>query len=360
MHIKLNHSALQGLDDAGKKTALFKAIAFHIMLPALFADAFGEKLAYMRQAADGVPGVKQLAGTAMRAPELKDFEAMLARKYATPDQNPVLTEPARKIEAWFHSNMPELDTGWMTLFDLVDLRGTNVSEFDINTTSAGITWAQRQPGAPADIRRQFAEGSLAVPYLEFAAGVGILDVWLQFNKFWKVDEIVAEFIANAADQRAATHYGLFTALGSGVDTAFATDDTTTFNTAAATILRAVRSTGQAVGANAQFDILVAPEKVGRVLAMLDAKRGSAMVAFGTQDQPIAYGVRNVISTPHVPAADTGYYLVLPGKKIKRGVWKDPTLESKRDIAVSAQDWVGVEQYNAAIGDSSQVRRVKFA
>ena len=68
----------------------------------------------------------------------------------------------------------------------------------------------------------------------------------------------------------------------------------------------------------------------------------------------------MISTTYVPSNDTGYYLVLPGRKIKRGVWKDPTLESKRDIAVSAQDWVGVEQYNAAIGNSDQVRRVKFA
>ena len=360
MKIKLNHSALNGLDSAARNAAMFKAIAFHIALPALFADAFGEKLAYMRSFAEGGAGIKQLAGSVTRVPELKDFQSMLARKYATPDQNPTLTDPAMKVEAWFHDNLPELDLAWMALFDLVDLRGSNQSEFDINTTSAGITWAQRQPGAPADIRRQFAESNLPVPYLEFAAGVGILDAWLQFNKFWKVDEVVAEFIATAADKRAAIHYGLFTALGSGIDQAFATDDTTTFNNAAAAILRALRTSGQPVGSNAQFDIVTSPEKVGRILAMLDAKRGSPMIAFGTQDQPIAYSVRNVISTTYVPSNDTGYYLVLPGRKIKRGVWKDPTLESKRDIAVSAQDWVGVEQYNAAIGNSDQVRRVKFA
>lgn len=360
MRTPINYTALKGLDQAAQRAALYKALAFALMLPALCADMLGDKAALIRTGGENIVGVKQMAGQAFRMPELKDFEAALAAKYATPDQNPILTNPARKVEAWFHSNMPEIDLGWMALYDLIDLRGSGQSAFDINTTSMGITWAQRIPGAPADIRRIAAETGTTVEFVEYAAGMGILDVWLQFNKFWKVEEAIAEFMANAADKRASVHYGLLTALSAAVDQAFATDDATTFNAAAAAILRGVRSSGYAVGANAQFDIVVSPEKVGRVLAFLDATRGSPMIAYGTQDQPIAFSVRNVISTTHVAAADTGYYLVLPGRKMKRGVWLDPSLESKRDIVVSAEDWVGKEQYNAVIADTGQIKRVKYA
>ena len=360
MRTHLNFNALKGLDDAAKRREVFKAVCFALAMSSICLDVAGEKAAYAREGGQGAVGVQNLAGTKFAMPDLKAFEAALARKYATPDQNPILTDPARKVESFFHSNMPEMDLGYLALFDLVDMRGTGQSEFDINTTGAGITWTQRKPGAPADIRRIVSESQVTVPFLEMAAGMGILDVWLQFNKFWKVEEVVAEFLATAADTKAGTHYGLFTAQGAGIDTAFATDDTTTFNAAAATMLRALRGTGSAPSSNAQFDILCNPEKIGRILAMLDAKRGSPMIAFGTQNQPIAFNVRNVISSTHVAAGDTGYYLILPGRKNKRGQWKDLTLESQREIAVSTTDWVGVEQYNAAVADTNQVRRVKYA
>lgn len=362
MRPHFNFSAMAALDEGARRTAICKAVAFNLMLPQLVLDVAGAKAPYLRQAAnEGQVGVISRAGLPeMKAPTDADFEKALRTKYATPDQNPNLTGPAQAVTSWFHSNMAEIDVGYLALFDLVDLRGQQQSQFDIRTTSAGITWAQRVPGAETQIRRKFAEGKVEVPYIEYSAGLGILDVWLQFNQFWNVSEAVSEFMATEQDKRAGIHYGLFTALGSGIDQAFAIDDATTFNNAASTVLRNVRASGYAAGANAQFDILCAPESVGRILAMLDAKRGSPMIAFGTQKEPIAFSVRNVISTTHVPANTNGYYLVLPGRKIKRGLWMDVKLESKRDIATSAEDWVGRTQYNAAIADQNQVRRVLFS
>lgn len=354
MRTLMNFKALAGLPIDKQLSGLHKALAFALAMGPLCIETAGDG------AAASLGAVKSFTGHSFPQPDLKAFEEALARKYATPDQNPVLTDPARKVQSWFHANMPELDLGYLPLFDLVDMRGTNQSQFEIATTSGGITWEQRAPGAKTDIRRVVSENALPVDVLEFSAGFGLLDRWLQFNQFWRVEEVISEFIATAYDKKAQLHYGLLTAQSTGIDQAFATDDQTTFNNAAGAILRAVRSAGYGAGQNAQFDIVVSPEKSGRVLAMLDAKRGSPMIAFGTADQPIAFNVRNVIITTHVAAADTGYYLVLPGRKMKRGEWKDRTIESKRDITVSAEDWVGVEQYNAAIGDTSQIKRVKYA
>lgn len=354
MRTHMNFKALAGLAHDEQLKGLHKAIAFALALGSIAIETAGDG------AAASLGSVKSFGGREFAAPDLKAFEAALARKYATPDQNPILTDHARKVQAWFHENMPELDLGYLPLFDFVDMRGTNQTQFEINTTGAGITWTQREPGAKTEIRRVVAEGTLPVPVLEFSAGFGLLDRWLQFNQFWRVEEVISEFIATAYDKKAAMHYGLLTGQGAGINQAFATDDQTTFNNAAAAILRAARAKGYSAGQNAQLDIVVNPERSGRVLSMLDARRGSPMVAFGTAKEPIAFNVRNVIMTTHVPANDTGYYLALPGRKMKRGEWKDRTIESKRDITVSAEDWVGVEQYNAAVGDADQLRRVLFA
>jgi hypothetical protein len=199
-----------------------------------------------------------------------------------------------------------------------------------------------------------------VPFLTFGAGEGILDDWLQFQQFWKVDEFINEFRAKHFDQMANLHYSLFTSLGAGINTAFTVDDATTFNAGASTLFRNLRTMGYGVGQNTGLYILCAPEKVGRVLAMLEAQRGSNYLAFGTQKQPIAFTVQGVISSTFIPANDTGYYLVYPGKKIKRGLWKDLSIEQIRNPAMRSNDMYASAQYNAAIGDTSQVRRVLYS
>ena len=362
MRPHFNFKALEGLPADEQRKRIAKAVAFNLHMPQLILDTMGEKAAYLRAAAnDGHVGVKSLAGMpAIKAPTAEDFERTLRSKYATQDQNPNLTTATNAATSWFHSNMPEIDTGYLPLFDLIDLRGTPHSSFDVETTSAGITWVERKAGGKTQIRREFSEAKVTVNYVEYTAGLGILDTWLQFNQFWKVSDAVAEFMSTEQDKRAEIHYGLLTALGSGVNETFATDAATTFNNACAAIIRNVSSSGYAVGANPQFDIVCQPEKLGYIVAMLEATRGSVMVAYGTQNQPIVFSVRNVISTRHIPAASTSYYLVLPGRKMKRGLWKDLTLESKRDIYVSAEDWVGSAQYNASIADTNQVRRVLYA
>jgi hypothetical protein len=85
-----------------------------------------------------------------------------------------------------------------------------------------------------------------------------------------------------------------------------------------------------------------------------------MLAYGTNKQPIAFSVRNVIVSTKVAAAENNYYVVLPGRKLKRADWKALTIESKREPSVAAEDWYGRGQYNAIAGDSAQIARVLFS
>lgn len=352
MKTAINFKAIEKMPERQARKALADAVKYEFEKPAL-------ALELAKLAAIAKRGNIKGAGFASNDPSHERIKSFLAAKYATPSDNPILTGLASDFEQFFHTNMPEIDVAFDVLFDLVDLRASTHSQFEITDTNAGISWSQRKPGEPTKLRRNITESQTTVPYLEFSDGVGILDVWLQFQKWWNIDEVINEFRAKYYDTMAATHYGLFTAQGAGINQAFATDDSQTANNAAATIIRACKTKGYAVGDNPSFYALCAIEKVGRLEKMLTAQRGSAIVDSGTVSQPLAHRIAGIIGTTNVAAADTGWYLVLPGRKIKRGVWKDLSVESDRDIEVSATNIVGVGQYNAAIGDSAQVRRCLF-
>jgi hypothetical protein len=224
-------------------------------------------------------------------------KAHLATKYATPGDNPALAATADRVAGFFHSGINELDLGWTNLFQFVDMRQSNQTSFKVIGASTTMQFKQRAPGEKVEIARNIGSTDTPVEYVTYAAGLGVLDDWLRFQQFWNIEQTVAEFRGKYYDLQAELHYGLITALGSGIDVAYATDATVTFNAAAAAILRNMRASGYALGAGVQFTILTSPEKLGYVLKMLEATRGSQLVANTAGAQPIAYSVGQVVASP---------------------------------------------------------------
>lgn len=287
-------------------------------------------------------------------------KALFGEKYSTASNNPILVDLATQFAAFFHSNMPDVDTGWMQLYDLVDLRNSPHDHFDIVDTNLGITYTQIKQGGQIKKRTKISESRSQCYYTTYGAGFGIEDDWITKQFFWRVDEAIAEFRSNHFDQMANVHYSLLTALSGGVNQAFTTDDATTFNAAVAKLIRNLRTMGYGVGQNVSFKIVCAPEKAGRIMRLLQAQQGSQLVAFGTMKEPIAYTVDAVIASTWIPNADLGYYLVLSGKKMKRGLWQDLSVEQQRNASQRATDWFASAQYNAMIGDTNQIVRVLYA
>lgn len=352
----LNPNRLAAIADDGERTsALFKAIQFEFGLQRMFADLGGGDVVSKN-------GVKVIGmpGADMRMPNEEQVKGYLQQKWAVPADTPNLASVAGQIVSYFHTNMPEVDNGWQQLFTLVDMRDSVQDHFEILDTNLGVTFSQIKPGAEIKIRRNVTEDVTTVKYLSYADGIGILDDWIRFQKFWNVQQAIMEFQAKAQDNLASSHYSLLTALTSGVNVAFDTDDTKTLNAAAAKILRAARGKGYGISQNSGFVIVCAPEMVGRITKMLTATAGTLIVAYNANVQPVNVHVSAVVATTYVAANDTGYYLVLPGRKLQRGNWKDLTIESARNINFRATDWTGVQQYNAAIGDQAQVARVQYS
>jgi hypothetical protein len=358
-----NLNRLRSLPADEQKTLLRKSVAFGLKLPHMAIDLLGARAAQIF-----VDGNSKMSGQRPALPTEAEIKRYLTsedagqkwfggQKWAAAVDNPQLTDVANAMNQFFHE-MPALDLGYQGVFDFVDMRGSSETTFEIINSGFGITWERRTGPGNIKVQREIAEGSTAVSYLEYAAGLGIDDNWFRYQKFYLVEDAVREFQAKYFSVHADVHYGLFTALGAGVNVAFATSDQQTLNNAAASIARAMEPKGYASG-SLQFDIITSPEQVGRILLMLEARQGSAFVAMQNR-QPIAWTVRNVIASTRITAGDTGYYLVLPGLRLKRAQWLDPTLESDRVASAAATDWYARAQFNAAIGDSAQVRRVLFA
>lgn len=347
-----NIGRLEGID--AQRKALVDAVNFELGLPAMMLDIGGDNVATMTN------GVKVIGGRASDGPRFESVKAYLQRKWAVPGDNPDLEGMAGRITEVFHNNMPDMDIGYTQVFAGMDLRSSKQSSFDIIDTNAGITWTQSKPGDVVKPRRKFSEAKSTVGMLTFTAGLGIQDDWLRFQQWWNIEDAVAEFRAKGWDKKAEIHYSLLTTQGTGIDVAFDTDDTKTLNKAAAKILRAVKDKGYGASQNGGFVIVCAPEAVGRITKMLAATNGSLIVAYNANVEPVNVRVKVVVATTHVDADEGGYYLVLPGRKMKSATWTDQKIESVRNAYVRAEDMVGVQQFNAAIGDTDQIARVKFA
>jgi len=347
MQTSINFKALQKLPANDQGLALKSAIDFEF-----------SKVETLLDIAKGsaVSNVKH-TNFKMAAPTRDQIKAHMALKYGTASDTPELSAITDQMETFFHSNMPEIDLGFTLLFDLIDLRSSNQTSFDILDTNAGISWSQRKPGQRTQLRKAFSEAKASVDMTEYSEGIGILDIWIEYQKFWTVDEVIAEFRSTYFDKMAAQHYGLFPALGAGINQAFDTDDTTTMNNAFASMKRNLK--GKGLGSeNASVYLACAPEQQGRIEKALTAQRGSAIVDQGTVNEPLTARIAGVINTTHIDSGS--YYMVMPGRKNKRGVWKDLSTESQRDITASAENIVGVGRYNAAIGEQNQVKRIPLS
>ena len=279
---------------------------------------------------------------------LGEFMKELARtdgKFTVSDANLFGRAPIINV----YSNTAEEDFGYERVFDFVDMRSSKSKTFEIMDVTNSVTFEQIKEGEPIKVRA-VSSAKTSVGYLKYGAGLGFLDDWFRFNDYYLMDDIVKDVRRKYYDTMSTVHYGLFTALSSGVNEAFATDDVTTINNACASIIKNTAGKGLAIGENPAFKIVCG---VG-----LKARLAKAIAAAFTNpngnNSQIVYRIDEVIATPKI--ADTSYYVTAPGVKMKRAVWDDLNAESQRDALRRAEDFAWEGKFNAAIGEISQVRR----
>jgi hypothetical protein len=238
--------------------------------------------------------------------------------------------------------------GFEDLFSFVDMREAGQEYFDILDVTNAITFTERKSGSPAKVYG-ISSGSSRVTLMEKAAGIGIEDRWIDYNQFWNLNEAIVEARSKYYDQQATDHYALLAAISAGQNEAFSTDDITTINNACANILNDCSGKGFTLTGNEVFELranILLKQRIEKAFTLTFASPRS-------DANQLVFTVNRVYTTK---LAATSYYVGLPGRKAKRGTWKDLYAEPQRDAAKGGTDVFYAGQYNAAIGEEDQFRR----
>lgn len=242
------------------------------------------------------------------------------------------------------------DRGYELLFDEVNMRQSSNDSFDLLDVSGGVTFYQQLPGEEAKLSKLPTAAKTAVSFLRFTGGFAILDDWLRFNQYYKIDELTSDTVRRWFDKKATLFYGLISALAD-IDQAFATDDSTTINNACANILTNLQAAGHTVDENSQFVIVCNPLLKARVMKALSA----GFLNANSNLNQVVFNVTAIVTTTKM--ASTHYWVCLPGGKSKRGEWEDLTTRpAQRNELVLGADHVWTGSYNGAIAEKLQFKK----
>jgi hypothetical protein len=243
---------------------------------------------------------------------------------------------------------PLADFGFEEIYDLVDMRQSQQTSFDIIDVTNAITFAEVKTGERMKVYGISTTKS-TVTKMIIAAAIGILDDWINYAQFWNLNQAVSEARSKYYDKMATDHYALLAAITSDQNQAFSTDDITTINNACGQIFSDCAGKGFVLTGNERFILRANPTLKSRI------EKAFALTFNGMSTAPnqIVYNIDRMYTTK---LANTSYYVGLPGRKAKRGVWTDLTAETDRDILLRGTDVAYSGEYNCAIGEEDQFRR----
>jgi len=241
---------------------------------------------------------------------------------------------------------PLLDFGFEELFDLVDMRNSMQTSFDILDVSNLITFAEKKSGQRMK-KYGVTDSKTSVEKMTIAAAIGILDDWINYYQYWNLNQAAIEARSKYFSKMAADHYALIVAAAQA--TAFDTDDITTINNACAGILTDCAGKGYTITGNEVFELranINLKQRIEKAFAL-------TFNSPNTDKNQLVHTLNRKYTTA---VAATEFYVVLAGRKLKRGIWSDLSAESDRDILMQGTDVAYSGEYNAGIGEVKQVRK----
>lgn len=274
---------------------------------------------------------------------------ILAGKGATgPSDAPNVMNRQPVTAGVFYPGMvdPLLDFGFEELFDFVDMRQALQTNFDILDVSNLITFAEVKSGERMK-KYGIQDGKASVEKMIVAAALGILDDWINYQQYWNLNQAAVEAKSKYYDKMATDHYALISA--SAQATAFLTDDITTINTACAGILTDCAAKGYTLTGNEVFELranVTLKQRIEKAFAL----------TFNSPNADKNQLVHTLNRKYSTKLATTEYYVVLPGRKLKRGIWSDLSAETDRDILMRGTDLAYCGEYNAGVGEVKQIRK----
>ncbi len=279
---------------------------------------------------------------------------IVGQKMVGPDstlygQAPVVYDPVP-----FNPNDPlaTIDRGFELFFRERDMRTATSPTFDILDIKTGIIFYQQIAGEEAKLTKIGRGTKQPVGFLRFTGGFTVLDDWLRFNEYYRIEELTIDTVLGWWDNKATLLYGLMVVLDSSINESYSVDDVTTINNACATILTNLKAAGyKGISDAAKFVITCNPMQKARILKAMAA----AFLNPNTNNNQVVYNIGAVVSTTYI--APGSYYVSIPGFKTIRGEWEDLSARpAQRNELHLGSDNVWTGAFNATIAEKLQHRR----
>ena len=268
-----------------------------------------------------------------------------------------------------YQQLDYFDTGYESVFDVIDMRGSRRNSFEILDVEDGLTFSLVPEGQKAKLYK-FSGAKATISLDMYGGGLGWSRRLFDDEEYWNIEKTAIAFRNKAYSSKAQNFYDLIEATAATYDLAWqavtpagvantdrdynAIRDVNTINKACENILGRVNTLGFGVTPNSEF-IILAPIQLKTRLPR----------ALGIVQQPFAgsvgfsaYNVR-IVWTMMLTATDK-YYVILPKNKLVGVNRMDLTIFSEFDPLSYSDFAVGWQRYGGAIGELKQIVRCSIA
>lgn len=278
---------------------------------------------------------------------------------AAPDPN-LAGQNVRELISVSGGDTGALDFSYKEIFREVDMRSANTGTYEMVDATVGLTFREILPG---DRMRtgSISSNNQFVKALEYGAGLGILDVWLEDNELFRIEEAVQAAVRKWGRFVADAHYALLAAVGVGQNIAFDTSIEQTIDNAATKI---GKDLGDKFGLSDRpaVYVLAASDHAQRVSKALAARFDNP----NNNNGQIQANVQGLLTTNNskfpatydfgggaVPYAE----VILAGEQIVTIRRRDLGVEEARNAERRGTDMYWSGRFNCAIGEARQIVRV---
>jgi len=210
------------------------------------------------------------------------------------------------------------------------MRSASTGTYEMIDATVGITFREILPGERMKTGK-ISTANQFIKALEYGAGLGVLDIWLEDNELFRIEEAVQVAVKKWARFVADAHYTLLAAVGAGQNIAFDT-------TIEQTIDNAANQIGNQLG-----------DKFG-----LSDKPSVYVLTSANHAQKVSKSLAARFDNPN----NNSQLIILAGEQLVTLRKRDLGVEEAREAAIRGTDMYWSGRFNAAIGEEArQVVRI---
>lgn len=247
---------------------------------------------------------------------------------------------------------PGDDTTIFQLFRYIDKRQSkNPTHKFASISASGIVFEQKRDGQEVRLRRVSAGSPTSLESTTWEGALGLDDEAKRFDDYGVFEQNIQTVPAIYRDKQATVLATLLTALGAGVNEAWATDLITTINNGCASILE---NAGTELGLpdNPEFTLVYNPRRASMVRQALISDL--TLANDNSSKNQLEFNIRPV-KTRKIDTANM--YLTIPGYDMVLAEWDPLFAEYGRDHNRGMDAHIYRGRWNAGIGNTNQIRRI---